>query len=96
MAARVGGAPRSGSAGSLNASLNVYAALALIYLLVPIAIIIAVLVQRHAEPLQLHLERVHARALEGPVRVPGLTDALVTSIQIAGALHARSRPCSAR
>ncbi len=78
---------------ALDAALKVYAALALLYLLVPIAVIIAVLVQRHREPLQLRLAGLHARPLEGPVRRSrGWARRWQHSLEIAGALHDRRRP----
>jgi ABC-type glycerol-3-phosphate transport system permease component len=69
--------------GLLNQSLNLYAALALIYLLVPIAVIILF---SFNDPQSRFNFAWHGFTLDywkDPFGVPGLTDALVKSIEIA-------------
>ncbi len=52
----------------LDAGLNLYAGLALLYLLVPIAVILVFSFNKPQRALQLHLAAVLPRRLEGPVR----------------------------
>jgi spermidine/putrescine transport system permease protein len=67
----------------LNQSLNLYAALALIYLLVPIAIIILFSFNDTQSRFNFVWQGFTLENWKDPFGVPGLTDALVNSIQIA-------------
>ena len=69
--------------GVLDQSLNLYAGLALLYLLLPIAVIILFSFNDTAQPLQLRLAGIHAQELAGPVRGPGLDRRDEDSLKIA-------------
>jgi spermidine/putrescine transport system permease protein len=82
-----GGDERSGPLAlgrrALNWALNVYAGLALIYLLVPIAVIVAFSFNNPAGRFNFIWQEFSLDAWKAPFDVPGISDALVTSIEIA-------------
>ena len=85
-AARVDAVAPPGTRGRRMAAPNavvIYAALAVAYMLIPIAVIAVFSFNDPQGNFNSHLGGLHARLLEGPVRPAELTDAMVTSLELA-------------